>query len=163
MAAEASGSGKHGIDAVTAFLDSNGASYEVVEHEQTQTAREDARASGVSPSDEAKSVLLRVGDGYCLAVIPASEQLDLHKVRELVGGPARLATEREMASDYQQFEVGAIPPLGPMLSARGILDRRLLDHDVIVGCGGDHRHSIRIDPNALVEVASPTLADICQD
>ena len=50
-----------------------------------------------------------------------------------------------------------------MLSAKELFDRRLLDHESIVGSGGDHRHSIRIDPNALVEVAAPTLADICQD
>src|SRR5204863_2521345 len=97
-------------------------SYEVLEHEQTFTARDEARASGVSPDDEAKSVLLRIGRDYCVAVIPASEQLDLHKVREIVGNDsARLATEREMANDYDQFDVGAIPPLGPMLSAREIL------------------------------------------
>jgi Ala-tRNA(Pro) deacylase len=154
---------EHGIDAVTGFLDETGVSYEVLEHERTYTAREEARASGVSPDDEAKVILLRVGDGYCLAVIPASEQLDMRKVREIVGEPARLATEREMAADYDQFDVGALPPFGPMLSAREILDRRLLDHDAIVGSGGDHRHSIRIDPDALVKVASPTLADICQD
>lgn len=154
---------EQGIDAVTGFLDSSGVSYEVLEHEQTFTARAEAKAAGVSPDDEAKSVLLRLPEGYCVAVIPASEQLDLHKVRDIVGDSARLATEREMASDYDQFDVGAIPPLGPMLSAREIFDRRLLDHDAIVGSGGDHRHSIRIDPNALVEVASPTLADICQD
>lgn len=153
----------HGIDAVTGFLDDTGVSYEVLEHEQTFSAREDAKASGVSPTDEAKSVLLRVGHDYCVAVIPASEQLDLHKVRDIVGDSARLATEREMALDHDQFDVGAIPPLGPMLSAREIVDRRLLDHDAIVSSGGDHRHSIRIDPNALVQVASPTLADICQD
>jgi Ala-tRNA(Pro) deacylase len=155
--------GEHGIDAVRGYLDGTGVSYEVVEHEQTYTAREDARASGVSPDDEAKSVLLRVGEDYCVAVIPASEQLDLRKVREIVGGPARLATERDMAARFDQFDVGAIPPFGPMLSAREIVDRRLLDHDTIVGSGGDHRHSVRIDPNALVQVASPTLADICQD
>lgn len=155
--------GEHGIDAVTDFLDGSGVSYEVLEHEQTFTAREEARASGVSPDDEAKSVLLRIGPDYCLAVLPASEQLDMHKVREILGVSARLATEREMANDYDQFDVGAIPPLGPMLSVREIVDRRLLDHDAIVGSGGDHRHSIRIDPDALVKVASPTLADICQD
>jgi Ala-tRNA(Pro) deacylase len=155
--------GKQGIDAVTGFLDSSGVSYEVLEHQETFTAREEAKASGVSPDDEAKCVLLKVGDDYCVAVIPASEQLDLHKVREIVGDTARLATEREMASEYDQFDVGALPPFGPMLSARELFDRRLLDHDRIVGSGGDHRHSIRIDPNALVQVASPTLADICQD
>jgi Ala-tRNA(Pro) deacylase len=154
---------QQGIDAVTAFLDGSGVGYEVLEHEQTFSAREDARVSGVSPDDEAKGVLLRVEDGYCLAVIPASRQLDLRKVREIVGGGARLATEREMAADYDQFDVGALPPFGPMLSAKEIFDRRLLDHDKIVSAGGDHRHSIRIDPNELVQVASPTLADICQD
>jgi Ala-tRNA(Pro) deacylase len=154
---------QEGIDAVTGFLDQSGVSYEVLEHEQTFSAREDARASGVGPEDEAKGVLLRVADGYCLAVIPASEQLDLHKVREILGGAARLATEREMAADYDQFDVGALPPFGPMLSAKEIVDRRLLEHDTIVGAGGDHRHSVRIDPNALVRVAEPTLADICQD
>jgi len=154
---------QQGIDAVTAFLDGSGVGYEVLEHEQTFSAREDARAAGVSPDDEAKGVLLRVGDGYCLAVIPASRQLDLRKVREILGGAARLATEREMAADYDQFDVGALPPFGPMLSAREIVDRRLLDHETIVGAGGDHRHSIRIDPNELVQVASPTLGDICQD
>ena len=154
---------QQGIDAVTGFLDSSGVSYEVLEHEQTFTAREDARASGVSPEDEAKGVLLRVGDGYCLAVIPASEQLDLHKVREIVGGGARLATEREMAAEFDQFDVGALPPFGPMIDAKEIVDRRLLEHDTIVSAGGDHGHSIRIDPNALVKVVEPTLADICQD
>ena len=118
---------QQGIDAVTAFLDGSGVGYEVLEHEQTFSAREDARAAGVSPDDEAKGVLLRVGDGYCLAVIPASRQLDLRKVREILGGAARLATEREMAADYDQFDVGALPPFGPMLSAREIVDRRLLD------------------------------------
>jgi Ala-tRNA(Pro) deacylase len=154
---------QQGIDAVTAFLDGSGVRYEVLEHQQTFSAREDARASGVSPEDEAKGVLLRLDDGYCLAVIPASEQLDLRKVREIVGGAARLATEREMAADYDQFDVGALPPFGPMLAAKEIVDRRMLDHDTIVVAGGDHRHSIRIDPNELVQVASPMLADICQD
>ena len=154
---------QQGIDAVTAFLDGSGVRYRVLEHEQTFSAREDARASGVSPDDEAKGVLLRLDDGYCLAVIPASEQLDLRKVREVVGGAARLATEREMAADYDQFDVGALPPLGPMLAAKEIVDRRLLEHDTIVGAGGDHRHSIRLDPNEIVKVAEPTLADICQD
>jgi Ala-tRNA(Pro) deacylase len=153
----------HGIDAVKAFLDAQGVGYEVVEHEQTFRARDEARASGVSADDEAKSVLLRVGDEYCVAVIPASQQLDLHKARELLGDQVRLATEGEMAADYGQFDVGAIPPFGPLLSAKEILDRRLLDCDTIVGSGGDHRHSIRIDPNALVQLGSPTLADICQD
>jgi len=38
---------EHGIDAVTGFLDDSGVSYEVLEHKQTFSAREDAKASGV--------------------------------------------------------------------------------------------------------------------
>ena len=45
-----------------------------------------------------------------LAVIPASQRLDLHKVRELLGasGALQLATEAQMAEDFPTLEVGAV-------------------------------------------------------
>ena len=69
------------IDMVSGYLDENGVQYEVVEHEERFTAASEARAAGVEPQDAAKEVLLRSEGGYALAVIPASERLDLQKVR----------------------------------------------------------------------------------
>lgn len=154
-----------GIDAVAQYLDSQGVRYEVIEHRQAFTAAAEARASGIDADDAAKTVALRDEAGYRLAVIPASQRLDLHKVRELVGGgeDLRLATEDEMAGDFGSFELGALPPFGQMLPAPEMMDRRLLDHDRILCSGGDHRHSVLVDPKEIVRVATPQVADICED
>jgi Ala-tRNA(Pro) deacylase len=154
-----------GIDAVVGYLDEHGVRYEVVEHRITYTAAAEARAAGVPPGDVAKSVLLHDEKGYRLAVVPASERLDLRKARELFGSgrSLRLATEEEMAADFGSFEVGALPPIGPMLPAPEVLDRRLLDHERVLFAGGDHRHGVLIDPNDLVQLTQAKVADICEE
>jgi Ala-tRNA(Pro) deacylase len=153
-----------GIDAVAAYLDSQGVQYEVIEHRQAFTAAAEARAAGVEADDAAKTLALRDEAGYRLAVIPASERLDLQKVRELLGNDEqlRLASEDEMGADFGAFELGALPPFGSMLGAPEVIDRRLLDHDRILCSGGDHRHSVLVDPKEIVRVADPDVADICE-
>ena len=154
-----------GLDAVTEFLDEQGVGYEVREHRAAYTAAEEARAAELPPDDVAKTIALREDQRYRLAVIPASHRLDLAKAREALGAgkSLRLATEREMAADFPQFEVGALPPVGPLLGAAELLDRRLLDHEQIFCNAGDHRHGLLIDPHELVEVVQPEVADICED
>lgn len=154
----------HGIAAVRGWLADHGVVHSVVEHESTYSAQAEAAAAGVQPSHAAKTVVLHDSDGHRLAVIPASRRLDLDRVREVAGGTARmrLATEHEMATAFPAFDVGALPPFGPMLPAPEIVDPHLLYHDRILCAGGDHRHSVLLDPRDLVRVAEPRVADICQ-
>jgi Ala-tRNA(Pro) deacylase len=156
---------RQGVELVTSYLDERGVGHEVVEHEQTFTAAAEASASGVAPDHAAKTMVLRDGDAYRLAVIPASHRLDLGKAREALGATRhlRLATEPEMESDFEAFEVGAIPPIGPMLPAPEMLDSRLMEHDRILCAGGDHRHSLLVDPQDLARIADARIADVCQD
>ena len=154
------------IDHTTRHLDELGIEYEVVEHEQAFSAATEAVASGVRPDNAAKSVLLHDGDGYRLVVIQASDRLELGKVRDLLDtarAKLRLVTEDEMASDFSQFELGAIPPLGEMLPAPEIVDRRVLDHDRVLCNGGDHTHSVLLDPNDIVRASDARVADVCED
>ncbi len=153
-----------GHAAVTEFLERVGVRYEVVEHERTQTAAAEARAVGMPPTDVAKTVVLRDEEGLRLAVVPSSERLDMHKVKlELGSKGLRLVSEQEMAAELDEFEVGAVPPFGPMFDALELVDRRLLDHDRILCCGGDHEHGVLVDPNDMVRAARARVADICED
>lgn len=154
-----------GIDAVVAYLADAGVGHDVVDHEQTFTAGAEARAADVEPDHAAKTVVLREGEEYRLAVIPASERLDLHKLRDLLGAGSglRLASEEEMQTDLADFEVGAVPPLGPMVPAPEVVDHRLLEHRRILCTGGDHRHSVLMDPQDLVRLTDAKAADICED
>ena len=153
------------IDMVCGYLDENGVDYEVVEHPERFTAAAEARAAGVGPDHAAKDVVLRTGDAYVLAVIPASERLDFDKARQLLDGEQspRLATEDEIAADFPEFEIGALPPFGPIHDIPEIVDHRLLDHDRVLCAGGDRRHSLSIDPNEIVRIADARVADLCQE
>ena len=61
------------------------------------------------------------------------------------------------------FEVGAVPPFGPMFHALELVDERLLDHDRILCGGGDHEHGVLVDPRDMVRAAQARVADICED
>ena len=152
-----------GLAGVTTFLERQGVPYEVVEHERTQSAAAEARAAGMPPERVAKTVVLRDEEGLRLAVIPASDRLDLHKVKDELGsGGVRLVTEQEMAERFREFEVGAVPPFGPMFDALELVDQRLLGHDRILCSGGDHEHAILVDPRDLVQAGAARVADICE-
>jgi Ala-tRNA(Pro) deacylase len=154
------------IDRTTRHLDGRGVAYDVVEHERAFGAALEAVAAGYEPDAAAKSVLLHDGERYRLVVMQASERLDLHKVCDLLGlsrAELRLASEDEIAADFPQFELGAIPPLGELLPATEIVDRRLLGHERILCNAGDHTHSILLDPNEVVRVSDAQVADVCRD
>jgi Ala-tRNA(Pro) deacylase len=152
-----------GIDAVTRLLESRGVRYEVVEHDPTYSAAAEARATEADPEATAKTVALRDHDGYRLAVIPASERLDVRRARRLLGAThhLRLATERELERDFPAFDVGAMPPFATTPLPE-VLDLRLLRHDRIVCAGGEHRRSVRMDALELLRITEPRVADICE-
>ena len=153
-----------GIAAITEFLDATGIAYEVVEHEPTMSATAEARETHRPQEQVAKTLVLQDGGGYALAVVPASERLDIHKLRVLLGATKslRLATEAEIARDFPTLEVGAAPPFGPMLPRAEVIDRRLLEEDRIVCAGGDHRHSVVLSPRDVARVTGAATADICE-
>jgi prolyl-tRNA editing enzyme YbaK/EbsC (Cys-tRNA(Pro) deacylase) len=109
--------------------------------------------------------VLHDGVAYVIAAIPASRRLDLHKLRELLGATRqlRLASEQEIARDFPAFEVGAIPPFGPVVPAAEVIDRELLAHERILCAAGDHRHSVLVDPGEIVRITAATAADISED
>ena len=150
----------------TKHLDEQGIDYELVEHDRALTAAAEARAAGQQPANAVKCVLLRDLDGYELVVLQASDRLDLHKVGEQLGesrSELRLATEEEMDADFPQFELGALPPLGEMLPAPEVVDRRVLDHDRVLCNAGDHTHSVVIDPKEILRASNAEVADVRQD
>jgi len=153
------------VEAIVQFLDGTGVDYELVEHEPTMTAAAEARATEHPPDEVAKTVVLHDGTVYVVAAIPASERLDLHKLRELLGATRqlRLASEDEIAHDFPSLEVGAVPPFGPMVPAAEVIDRRLLEHRQILCPAGDHRHAVLVDPRDVLRITAAKTADICQD
>jgi len=150
---------------LTRELDREAVPYELIPHRRTTTAGEEASAIGVRPDEVAKTIVLTTSDGFLRAVLPASERLDLGKVRARLLHPqhVRLATEAELAATYPMFEVGAVPPVGGPVRDRTIVDHKLAMLDSVVLEAGSHNESVRMQVKDLLLLAEAEIADICED
>ena len=145
-------------------LDRAGFDYDVIDHPRTLTAREEADAVGVPPDHVAKTVVLSSDDRYVRAVIPASEHLDLHKVRQVLGDAhARLATEAELVFAYPMYELGAVPPLGVPAGDRVLVDLGLAARDSVLLEAGSHSESVRMKAADLLALAKAEVVDIAAE
>lgn len=157
---------RFGVVVTEHYLRDHSMPFRLIAHQATESALGEARATGYPREQIAKTVILRMLDGYRLAIVPASERLSLQKVRdalELNGGPVRLATEAELSTDFPAFEAGTLPPLGPLLPADVLIDTRLLHYNRVVASAGDHRHAMLVDPMSLVRDAGARVLDLVED
>jgi Ala-tRNA(Pro) deacylase len=147
-------------------LDERGARYELLPHAHTESAVAQAEALGLAPTDVAKTLVVAVPEGYVRAVLPASERIDLRKLREARGGGKKkvhLASEEDLARDYAEFELGAVPPIGGGRRDPVVIDRRLVERDSVVLEAGSHEESVRLPTADLLRVTEAEVADICMD
>jgi Ala-tRNA(Pro) deacylase len=138
--------------------------YDLIPHRPTATAVEEAAAVGVSTWHVAKTIVLTTSQRYVRAVIPASERLDLRKVRDILGTKhVELVTEATLAAAYPEFELGAVPPVEDLHRDRVLLDVRLLGIDTVLLPAGSHKWSVRISTADLITISDARLADLCKD
>ncbi|MHB9053937.1 MAG: aminoacyl-tRNA deacylase [Thermoleophilia bacterium] len=143
------------------YLDDQGLAYEVVSHQETFSTCEEARAVGVIASHVAKTLVIKTGAGDVLAVLPASERIDIHKLRDIVDdNHARLATENEMKTEFADFDLGAVPPLGELLEAPVLLDRRLENADEVIFAAGTHSDSVKMSGEDFLKLTRPQVVDV---
>jgi Aminoacyl-tRNA editing domain len=101
-------------------------------------ARESAglgTALGLAATDVAKTLVVKTPGGYVRAVLPASERLDLRKLREFLGvgtHGVHLATEDDLRRDFPEFELGAAPPVGGGRPDPVVIDRRLVGRESLL-------------------------------
>ncbi len=149
---------------LTRVLDEAGVSYDVLPHAHTERAADEAQALGLSPDEVAKTLVLTVPDGYARAVLPASARIDVKKLREVLGvgkKKVQLATEEDLARDYPEFDLGAVPPLGGGRRDPVLVDRRVAERDSVVLEAGSHEESLRMKTADLVRLAEAQVVDIC--
>ena len=148
------------VSSLQRLLDANQVRYEVHAHRKAMTAAEIAMADHVSPSEVAKVVVLRSGEGFLLAVLPAARHLDLERLRMLAGDPQlRLASEGEFADIFPACELGAIPPIGELWDLPVWVDDSLGREAETVFSGGNHRETVHVAYRDFVRLARPTFGE----
>jgi Ala-tRNA(Pro) deacylase len=150
--------------AVGSYLRERGVECDELRHEPTNTAAGEAVRLNIPPHTVAKTLVLDTVRGHALAVIPASERLDMALVHRATGdNHAELASEEELRRDYPDYELGAFPPLGSLLRAPLYVDPKVMDHDTIVFAAGRADISLRARTEELFGVESATVVVLARE
>ena len=126
------------------FVESHHLAHETVTHEHSESSLRSAAAAHLPGDKLVKSVLLKDGDGYLLAVLPASRRLHLSLLHRRLNRHVGLATEAELADLFPDCDLGAVPPTGLMYGIDTVVDDSLLAQPDVFLEAGDHEHLIHV-------------------
>lgn len=148
---------------LTEYLDGKHIHYEPLQHDRVFTGIEEARVLGIDADEVLKTVILDTRGEHVALVLPSGERLDMNLVREVVDDEeATLAIEEELTLDFGGFELGALPPVAPLLGVDMIVDPTVKDHGPVIFAGGTQTESVKVDAEELFSFQPVRFAQIAE-
>ncbi len=122
------------------YLADQGVAYDLVPHPRTAPAVIPA----VAADSVAQAVVLRGGDGFMLAVLPASRHLEFEELRHLIGSDVDIAGAEQVETLFLDCEWDSVPALGAAYGLAVVVDDSLTQQSEIYIEGGDHASLVHI-------------------
>lgn len=148
------------LERIERYLKQQGVRYEVLHHAIAFTAQRIAQAEHIPGKMQVKVVMLRSGDQFYMAVLPAVAQVDVGAFNRATGKSCKLAAEAEFKGLFPDCEIGAMPPLGSFYMLPVYADDMFEEDDEIVMQAGTHTESVKITWDDYLRLERPTLTQI---
>jgi Ala-tRNA(Pro) deacylase len=149
------------LSKVRDFLDSHHVKYVVISHSLAYTAQGVAALAHVSGKKLAKTVIVKIDGILAMAVIPASDHVDLDRLRTLTGAQTvEVAAEREFKDAFPDCETGAMPPFGNLYDMPVYADASLAENEEITFTAETHRELVRMEWKDMARLVNPTVATL---
>jgi Ala-tRNA(Pro) deacylase len=146
------------------FLDEQKVKYEVRTHAVVYTAQELAAVEHVPGKDLAKVVIVKAGEEYAMAVLPAPRRVSLQRLKEALGkGEVRLASEEEFQGLFPQCELGAMPPFGNLYGVVVYVDPVLEQDKEITFQAGSHQETITMKYEDFKRLVQPRAVSFIEE
>ena len=143
---------------LASFLNHNRVEYSIVKHRKTLSSLDSSASAHLPSAQVIKAVLLVNGEGdHLLAGIGSGHRLSVLKVSEVMGEVYQLADEQDLQALFHDCAKGAIPGLAEAYGIKMMLDKRLIDEDMVYIEAGDHCHLIKINHLQYTPLLSGTL------
>ena len=141
------------------FLQSRSVRFELLLHRPAHSAAHLAGSLHVPGRCVAKAVLVKAGDTFALAVLPATHRIDTERLAEVLGVDVlRLATEAEVEGIFADCEPGALPPFGRLYGLTTIVDSSLAGGAEVAFMGNTRHEGVRMRFKDYEAVESPIRA-----
>jgi len=145
------------------FLDSYSIRYVVISHSVAYTAGAIAALTHIPGKEVAKTVIVKVDDALAMAVVSASQHVDLGLLKAATQAKTvRLAVEDEFKNRFPDCEVGAMPPFGNLYGMNVFVDEVLSHDKEIVFNAGSHRELVRLAWQDFEKLVQPRLMKLAE-
>lgn len=140
------------------YLDENKVKYVKITHSRAYTAQEIAASVHIPGKELAKTVIVKVDDGFAMVVLPASRKINFDRLKSVVGNDdIRLAEEDEFKGLFPDCEVGAMPPFGNLYKLPVYVATALAEDKEIAFNAGTHTDIIKISYSDFEKLVKPTI------
>lgn len=147
---------------IISLLETNNVGYRETRHAPVYTVEQAAKATGVRPSQIAKSLLLKCGSGFILAVLPGDKRLSSTKLKSLLKtGEFHFANAEEVKSQMG-CEIGACYPFGNLIGLPVYADNSLSKNEVIFCNPGSHDRTIELRWRDFYTLVKPKIVNISE-
>ena len=141
---------------LTRFLDERKIPFKVSAHPEAFTAQQSAQAAHVPGRSFAKSVMVNVDGKIWMAVVPATERVDLTRMQHFLGAKkARLASEAEFSTLFGDCDLGAMPIFGSLYGIPVVVSHELTTEEEIAFTAGTHRDIVRLRVSDFLAAERP--------
>ena len=147
------------------FLRSRRVWFEELLHQPASSATKHAHNMHVPGRMVAKTVLVKAGDRFMLAVLPCTSRIDLGVMAALLGAApseVRLATTDELVGIFTDCEPGVVPPFGKLYDLGTVLDVSLLGERDMVFVGNMRHEGLRMRASDYVAIEEPLIGSFAE-
>jgi Ala-tRNA(Pro) deacylase len=138
------------------FLDQNGVKYVVISHSPAFTAQEIAAKAHISGEEVAKTVIVKIDDRLAMAVLPASQKVDLQQMQQAIGTRRiEIAEEEEFRSRFPECDLGAMPPFGNLYGMDVYVSDNLVEDVEIAFNAGSFTELIKLAYSDFERLVGP--------
>jgi Ala-tRNA(Pro) deacylase len=143
------------------FLDNHGVRYVTIRHSPAYTAQEIAQSAHIRGQELAKTVMVKIDGKMAMAVLPASQKVDLELLRQAADAKkVELAREAEFEERFPGCEPGAMPPFGNLYGMEVYVADALTADEHIAFNAGSHTELIKTDYEDFERLVRPRIVKL---
>lgn len=148
------------VERVASYLRAAGVEARLEEFDEaTATAEEAAEATGNQTAQIVKSLVFECDGQTVVAMVPGDRRADADGVARAVGAADARVARRAQVEAATGFAPGSVAPFPLPADVRVLMDRALLQHDVVwIGAGSPH-HVAALAPTELAALSRARVVD----
>lgn len=138
---------------IASLLNADNIKYRTMEHKAAYTSKEAAEARGTELRQGCKALICRTEKGFIQAIVPGDREIDLEKLRSLIGAKKAELANAEEVREVTGCNIGSVPPFGNLFGIEVYADAKVAENEIVAFNAGSHTTSIMMGSEDMIRAA----------